>query len=89
MKVDNSSPFIHTFEIFRDELDMHHDRRERVIKASRDITAVSKKMCVALLCLIIANLKSNLNSPQSNLFTRKTSANKKISIFTLQRYIVC
>lgn len=32
------------FERFRDELDEHHDRRERIVKASRDITALSKKM---------------------------------------------
>ena len=32
------------FEKFRDELDEHHDRRERIIKASRDVTALSKKM---------------------------------------------
>ena len=32
------------FEGFRSELDQHHDRRERIIKASRDITASSKKM---------------------------------------------
>lgn len=32
------------FETFRDELDRHHDRRERIIKASRDVTALSKKM---------------------------------------------
>jgi hypothetical protein len=32
------------FENFRDELDQHHDRRERIVKASRDITALSKKM---------------------------------------------
>lgn len=32
------------FENFRSELDEHHDRRERIIKASRDITALSKKM---------------------------------------------
>jgi len=31
------------FETFRNELDEHHDRRERIIKASRDITALSKK----------------------------------------------
>ncbi|KAF4592073.1 translin-associated protein X [Ophiocordyceps camponoti-floridani] len=36
------------FERFRDELDEHHDRRERVIKASRDVTAQSKKMIFAL-----------------------------------------
>lgn len=35
------------FEGFRDELDQHHDRRERIIKVSRDVTAQSKKMCVS------------------------------------------
>ena len=34
------------FAHFRDELDEHHDRRERIVKASRDVTAQSKKMCV-------------------------------------------
>jgi predicted translin family RNA/ssDNA-binding protein len=32
------------FEQLRNELDEHHDRRERIVKASRDITALSKKM---------------------------------------------
>ncbi|KAK1762071.1 Translin family-domain-containing protein [Phialemonium atrogriseum] len=36
------------FERFRDELDEHHDRRERIIKASRDITALSKKIIFSL-----------------------------------------
>jgi hypothetical protein len=40
----NQSPFMPMFEGFRAELDEHHDRRERIIKASRDITASSKKM---------------------------------------------
>lgn len=40
----DSSPVISIFENFRDELDEHHDRREKIIKASRDITALSKKM---------------------------------------------
>lgn len=38
------SPFMPMFEVFRAELDEHHARREKVIKASRDITAASKKM---------------------------------------------
>jgi len=38
------SPFVPMFEQFRAEIDEHHDRRERIIKASRDITAASKKM---------------------------------------------
>jgi hypothetical protein len=40
----SASPFMPMFEVFRNELDEHHDRRERIIKASRDITAASKKM---------------------------------------------
>jgi predicted translin family RNA/ssDNA-binding protein len=39
-----ASPFLSMFENFRSELDEHHDRRERIIKSSRDITAASKKM---------------------------------------------
>ena len=42
------SPFMPMFEQFRAELDEHHDRRERIIKASRDITAASKKLIFAL-----------------------------------------
>jgi hypothetical protein len=41
-----STHILSMFETFRDELDQHHDRRERVIKTSRDITALSKKMLV-------------------------------------------
>jgi hypothetical protein len=39
-----ASPYMPMFETFRTELDEHHARRERCIKASRDITAASKKM---------------------------------------------
>ncbi|KAF2856897.1 Translin [Plenodomus tracheiphilus IPT5] len=37
----STSPFVAMFEGFRTELDEHHDRRERIIKASRDITAAT------------------------------------------------
>lgn len=40
----SASPYLTLFDQFRSELDEHHDRRERVIKATRDITAQSKKM---------------------------------------------
>lgn len=43
---ESTSPFMPMFQVFRNELDEHHDRRERTIKASRDITAASKKMSV-------------------------------------------
>jgi predicted translin family RNA/ssDNA-binding protein len=42
------SRFQSMFEGFRDELDEHHDRRERIVKASRDVTAQSKKIIFAL-----------------------------------------
>ena len=42
------SPFMPMFETFRAELDAHHERRERCIKASRDITAASKKIIFTL-----------------------------------------
>ena len=36
------------FTQFRDKLDAHYDRRERLVKISRDITAHSKKMIFSL-----------------------------------------
>ncbi|KAM0276182.1 hypothetical protein ACHAQH_006989 [Verticillium albo-atrum] len=38
------SRFTPMFMEFRNELDEHHDRKERIVKASRDVTALSKKM---------------------------------------------
>lgn len=40
----STSAYLSLFQGFRDGLDEHHERRERIIKASRDITAASKKM---------------------------------------------
>ncbi|CCM01642.1 uncharacterized protein FIBRA_03703 [Fibroporia radiculosa] len=37
-----------TFGKFRDELDDYHDRRERLIKSSRDVTSLSKKVIFLL-----------------------------------------
>ncbi|KAK9777419.1 putative Translin-associated protein X [Seiridium cardinale] len=36
------------FEGFRNELDKHHDRREKIVKVSRDVTALSKKIIFSL-----------------------------------------
>ncbi|KAL9107908.1 MAG: hypothetical protein Q9227_007230 [Pyrenula ochraceoflavens] len=44
----SESPYLSMFETFRTKLDAHHDRRERIIKASRDITALSKKIIFSL-----------------------------------------
>lgn len=40
---ESGGMFQSIFENFLNELDEHHDRRERIIKVSRDITALSKK----------------------------------------------
>ncbi|KAJ2084022.1 hypothetical protein H4R24_000371 [Coemansia sp. RSA 988] len=40
---------ITTFSEYRDTLDAHYDQRERIIKCSRDVTALSKKIVFALL----------------------------------------
>ncbi|KAI0274848.1 Translin [Gloeopeniophorella convolvens] len=36
------------FEAFREHLDEHHDRRERIIKTNRDVTVASKKVIFLL-----------------------------------------
>lgn len=41
--------YLSVFESFKGEIDSHYDRRERIIKLSRDITALSKKMIFSLL----------------------------------------
>ncbi|KAF1817306.1 Translin [Eremomyces bilateralis CBS 781.70] len=48
MDSTSDGPFQSMFETFRVELDEHHARRERVIKASRDVTAASKKIIFSL-----------------------------------------
>jgi len=71
----SESPFMPMFQTFRDELDEHHDRRERIIKVSRDITATSKKIIFSL------QRVRSLNSPippkiASESQTRKESMHK-------------
>ncbi|GFF37052.1 beta-mannosidase B [Aspergillus lentulus] len=56
-----STHILSMFETFRDELDQHHDRRERVIKISRDITALSKKIIFSL--QRIRTIKAPLPTP--------------------------
>ncbi|KAL2816268.1 Translin family-domain-containing protein [Aspergillus granulosus] len=52
---ESSPNVLSMFETFRDELDQHHDRRERLIKTSRDITALSKKIIFSLQRVRTAN----------------------------------
>ncbi|KAI0651590.1 Translin [Trametes meyenii] len=46
--LDSRSSVLRAFESFRDDLDDHNDRRERLIKSSRDITNLSKKLIFLL-----------------------------------------
>lgn len=48
-KATPTSPFMAMFIAFREDLDRHHDTRERMVKASRDVTALSKKVSVSIL----------------------------------------
>ncbi|RAK90899.1 translin-associated factor TraX [Aspergillus costaricaensis CBS 115574] len=69
------NPFISIFTTFRDELDEHHDRRERIIKASRDITALSKKIIFALQRIRTLNtpLPPNLTKETTTRFAQITT----------------
>lgn len=44
----SASPFLPMFTTFRTALDAHHDQRDRLNKASRDVTSASKKIIFAL-----------------------------------------
>ncbi|WFD22930.1 hypothetical protein MEQU1_001611 [Malassezia equina] len=44
MPPGEAASLVDTFLSYRDEIDAFHDRRERLIKTSRDITALSKKL---------------------------------------------
>ncbi|KAI0768549.1 Translin [Trametes elegans] len=46
--LDSRDSILAAFETFRGELDDHNDRRERLIKSSRDITNLSKKLIFLL-----------------------------------------
>ncbi|KAF5337309.1 hypothetical protein D9611_003198 [Ephemerocybe angulata] len=53
-----SSDIRTTFQSFRDDIDAYNDRRERLIKASRDITNLSKKTIFLLHRLVLENAES-------------------------------
>ncbi|KAK8179018.1 Translin [Phyllosticta citribraziliensis] len=71
-----SSPFLPMFELFRAELDDHHDRRERTIKASRDITAASKKIVRKLGQPVPPNV-TKANAPYWDTITKTYAAISK------------
>ncbi|TWU76192.1 hypothetical protein ED733_003336 [Metarhizium rileyi] len=59
------------FENFRDELDEHYDRKERIVKASRDVTAQSKK--------IVKHINQGLSSStETDMATRMAEITKHL-----------
>ncbi|PPQ63510.1 hypothetical protein CVT24_004738 [Panaeolus cyanescens] len=54
------------FQTFRDHLDSHHDTRERLIKASRDITNISKKTIFALHRIALEEQDRQVQHPGRN-----------------------
>ncbi|XP_041351318.1 translin-associated protein X-like isoform X2 [Gigantopelta aegis] len=48
VKVNESSPVIQTFRVYQRELDNRHDKYERIVKLSRDITIESKRIIFLL-----------------------------------------
>lgn len=46
--IDESNPVIKMFRAFSAELDEKHDRYERIVKLSRDITIESKRIIFSL-----------------------------------------
>ncbi|PLN85614.1 putative translin-associated factor TraX [Aspergillus taichungensis] len=69
---DQSSQILSIFGTFRDELDEHHDRRERLTKISRDITALSKKIIFSLqrVRTLNAPLPPNIAKETTSRFTQ-------------------
>ncbi|BGP37235.1 hypothetical protein JCM10449v2_001140 [Rhodotorula kratochvilovae] len=47
-KRSRADTFLDTFTSFRAELDAHHAQRERIVKLSRDVTALSKQLIFTL-----------------------------------------
>lgn len=61
------SPVLSLFQAYSAELDEHYDRRERIIKTSRDITALSKKLIFHLHRVTQRNPKAVLREAQPKL----------------------
>ncbi|GAM88429.1 hypothetical protein ANO11243_064620 [Dothideomycetidae sp. 11243] len=80
------SPYIPLFESFRKELDEHHDRRERVIKRSRDITAASKKMMRTVNRPIPAHVQKAIQPHETAIATNYAEVAKDLQGMDSYRY---
>ncbi|KAK4508821.1 hypothetical protein PRZ48_002560 [Zasmidium cellare] len=82
----SSSPFMPMFEHFRAELDEHHDRRERIIKASRDVTAASKKIIRTLSQPLPAQVTKSNTPYHETIKTQLSSVAKDLQGLNAHRY---
>ncbi|XP_027021647.1 translin-associated protein X isoform X2 [Tachysurus fulvidraco] len=66
--VDRSSPVIEAFKLFQQELDTKHDKYERLVKLSRDITIESKRTIFLLHRVTsVPNVEEVLNEANNRL----------------------
>ncbi|OCH96657.1 Translin [Obba rivulosa] len=73
---------IHTvFGHFRDELDDHNDRRERLIKSSRDITNASKKV----IFLLHRVMTEDASEADDRVLARRAAANAQDKLRDIQK----
>ncbi|PCH33391.1 Translin [Wolfiporia cocos MD-104 SS10] len=71
---------INVFEHFRDELDDYHDRRERLIKSSRDVTSLSKK----LIFLLHRTMNEDLTEHDDHALSLRAAARAKPKLQEIQ-----
>lgn len=73
---DKMTNLLLAFGKFKTEIDEHYDRRERLIKISRDITALSKKMIFSLHRIPVLPILSGLEAIPANI-TKELQKNEK------------
>ncbi|KAK3711731.1 hypothetical protein LTR37_009508 [Vermiconidia calcicola] len=82
----SASTLLPIFEAFRAELDEHHDRRERIIKASRDITAASKKIVRKLNAPLPQNVVKGNKQYYDTISTQFSSVSSDLQGLNAHRY---
>ncbi|KAI0359126.1 Translin [Trametes cingulata] len=79
---DSRESILGAFEKFRDELDDHNDRRERLIKSSRDITNLSKK----LIFLLHRTVTEDPNESDDHVLGARAAARAKGKLHEIQSH---
>ncbi|RYP63012.1 hypothetical protein DL771_009467 [Monosporascus sp. 5C6A] len=78
------------FEAFRDELDEHHDRRMKVQKVSRDVTALSKKIVRKLRQPIPQRIQSEIDERMKEIVGLLSTIEDDVQGMNRHRYsLIC